>query len=68
MIGSFGQKIIAGNHFIWGEVAQFYGNTLLGVFADNLFESCNVLRGGGNANGALQGTGECYHGPVHLNL
>ena len=49
--------MIAGNRFVWGEVVQFYGNTIKGVFADNRFDSCNVKSGGGDGNGALQGAG-----------
>ena len=39
-----------------------YGNTYRGVHADNSFTECNVLPAGGDAMGALQAVGECYHG------
>eukprot|EP00036_Acanthoecidae_sp_10tr_P024266 CAMPEP_0206321074 /NCGR_PEP_ID=MMETSP0106_2-20121207/18678_1 /ASSEMBLY_ACC=CAM_ASM_000206 /TAXON_ID=81532 /ORGANISM="Acanthoeca-like sp., Strain 10tr" /LENGTH=50 /DNA_ID=CAMNT_0053753115 /DNA_START=23 /DNA_END=171 /DNA_ORIENTATION=- len=37
-----GRKVIAGNRFSWGMVVQFFGNTLVGVVADNVFEDMNV--------------------------
>ena len=43
VVGSFGQKTIAGNRFVWGEVTQFYGNTIRGVFADNSLAKIFVI-------------------------
>jgi hypothetical protein len=62
VVSSFGSKVVAGNTFVWAEVVQWYGNTLRGVHADNVFQDCNVQPGGGDYAGALQGVGECYHG------
>jgi hypothetical protein len=67
VISSNHDIIIAGNSFAWGEVLQFFGDTLEGVIADNTLENCNVKGMNASPNetwtlGALRVHGSCYHG------
>jgi hypothetical protein len=59
MIGALptaGQKLVVGNTFIGTSVVQWFGDTILGVHADNTFRSCNARTGIGGLmlGGALQ--------------
>jgi hypothetical protein len=58
------QKLIVGNEFIGTSVVQWFGDTLLGVHADNTFQSCNARTGIGGLmiGGALQVGALCYKG------
>merc|ERR1712046_15244 len=73
VVSTYGQKVVAGDTFVWAEVVQYCGVTLEGVFAENEFHNENenhTQREGGANNhpalGALEGSmraiGECYHG------
>ena len=58
------QKLIVGNTFIGTSVVQWFGDTILGVHADNTFQSCNARTGIGGLmiGGALQVGALCYKG------
>ena len=58
------QKLIVGNEFVGTSVVQWFGDTILGVHADNTFQSCNARTGIGGLmiGGALQVGALCYKG------
>ena len=58
------QKLIVGNSFTGTSVVQWFGDTILGVHADNTFKSCNARSGIGGleTGGALQVGALCYKG------
>jgi hypothetical protein len=63
VISSSGYKLITGNTFSHGMVIQFFGDTLVGVIADNTFIDDNVCSTGYGCkygDGALEGWGLCY--------
>lgn len=62
VLSSFGAKAIVGNRFNWTEVVQWYGNTILGIMADNTLTNCNVKPGGNIGSASVGAVGECYHG------
>lgn len=63
VVPSIGSKNIVGNTLSWSGVAQFYGTTLGGVFADNDLRSVNVQTIYDGINGAsMRVSGLCYYG------
>lgn len=58
------QKLIVGNTFTGTSVVQWFGDTILGVHADNTFTRCNARTGIGGLElgGALQVGALCYKG------
>jgi len=64
VVATVGRKILSGNTFEWGMVVQFFGTTLGGVIADNVFTDMNTCASGyackAGGDGALEGFGLCY--------
>ena len=57
-----GSKILSGNTFSWGMAVRWFGTTVRGVIADNNLTDCNVGKGEGESQGAIQAWGLCYSG------
>ena len=62
LVATVGSKILSGNAFSWGMAVRWFGTTVRGVIADNNLTDCNVGKGEGESQGAIQGWGLCYSG------
>jgi len=59
LAATVGSKILSGNTFSWGMAVRWFGTTVRGVIADNNLTDCNVGKGEGQSQGAIQGWGTC---------
>ena len=73
VVNTYDKKLLAGNHFDFTEVIQFFGVTLGGVIADNHITDGNVNHSQHTRDpvarkygGSMRAVGECYHGPAPL--